>query len=188
MNFSEIFLIAIAVSMDAFAVSICKGLAMKKMETKNAIKIGLYFGIFQAGMPIIGYLLGKQFEEFVQSIDHWIAFILLSFIGLEMIKESFENDKENENDKLDFKTMLILSIATSIDALTIGITYAFFKVNIIQASSIIGITTFAFSVIGVFIGNKFGAKFKNQAEIIGGIILILIGLKILLEHLGILKI
>lgn len=188
MNFSEIFLIAIAVSMDALAVSICKGLAMKKMEIKNAIKIGVYFGIFQAVMPIIGYLLGKQFEQFVQSIDHWIAFILLSFIGLEMIKESFDNGKKNQNDKLDFKTMLILSIATSIDALTIGITYAFFKVNIIQASAIIGITTFALSVIGVFIGNKFGVRFKNKAEIIGGIILILIGLKILLEHLGILKI
>lgn len=186
MNSSEIFLIAIAVSMDAFAVSICKGLVMKKIEKKNAIKIGLYFGIFQAGMPILGYLLGKQFEQFVQNIDHWIAFILLSFIGLEMIKESFDDSKEN--DKLDFKTMFILSIATSIDALTIGITYAFFKVNIIIASTIIGITTFAFSVIGVFIGNKFGAKFKNQAEIIGGIILILIGLKILLEHLGILNI
>lgn len=184
MGFLEIAVIGIGLAMDAFAVSICKGLSMKKTNWKKAIIIALYFGIFQALMPVVGYYLGTTFENVVTSVDHWIAFILLGFIGGNMIKESFEEDTENANDKTDFKTMLILSIATSIDALAIGITFAFFDVNIVGAVSTIGVITTVISLLGVVIGNKVGAKFQNRAERFGGIILILIGLKILIEHLG----
>ena len=169
--------------MDAFAVSICKGLSMKKLYLKNIIIIALYFGIFQMLMPIIGYFLGSTFQNFVINIDHWIAFILLSGIGINMIKEAKE--KENYNDKIDLKTMSILAIATSIDALAVGITFAFLETNIIKAVLIIGIITFFISLLGVKIGNKFGDKFQDKAEIIGGAVLILIGIKILLEHLNI---
>lgn len=171
--------------MDAFAVSICKGLSMKKLDWKKAIIIALYFGIFQAVMPVIGYFLGTTFESLVTQIDHWIAFILLGIIGINMIKEAFSNDSENVNDKVDFKTMIILAIATSIDALAIGITFAFFKTNLLLAVIIIGIITFMLSLIGVKIGNKFGNKYEKKAEIFGGVILILIGVKILIEHLEI---
>ena len=136
-------------------------------------------------MPLIGFLLGSTFSELVVSVDHWIAFILLSIIGIKMIKDSLKNEDDDKNDKLNFRTMAILAIATSIDALAIGITFAFFEINIIKAISIIGIITFTISLIGVIIGNKFGDKFQGKAEIVGGGILILIGLKILLEHLGI---
>lgn len=179
----EIFAIAIGLAMDAFAVSICKGLSMKKINIKKMLIIGLYFGIFQAGMPIIGYILGESFEGFVTSIDHWIALILLSFIGINMIKEAFERQEEPSNDDTSFKTMVILAIATSIDALAIGITLAFLETNIWSAAFIIGIVTFVISAIGVIIGNKFGNRFEKKAEIFGGTVLILIGIKILIEHL-----
>ena len=184
MELISVLLIGVGLAMDAFAVSICKGLSMKKLEFKKAIIIALYFGIFQAGMPVIGYFLGTTFESFVTQIDHWIAFILLSLIGVNMIKEAFECDCENANDNVDFKTMVVLAIATSIDALAIGITFAFLKTNITLAAIVIGITTFVLSLIGVKIGNKFGNKYQKNAEIFGGIVLILIGAKILLEHLG----
>lgn len=185
MGIFEIVLIGLGLAMDAFAVSICKGLSMKKMNWKNAIIIALYFGIFQALMPIIGYWLGTTFSSLVENVDHWIAFILLVIIGGNMIKDSFDDECEKRNEKIDFKTMIILAIATSIDALAVGVTFAFFKTNIVLAVSIIGIITFILSLIGVKIGNHFGDKFQNKAELTGGIILIIMGIKILLEHLGI---
>ena len=187
MGVLELILIAVGLAMDAFAVSVCKGLSMSKMEWKKAIVIGLYFGGFQALMPLIGYILGVGFEDKIKSIDHWIAFILLVFIGINMIKEAFET-KEESNDKIDFKTMIILSIATSIDALAVGVTFAFLNVNIMLAISLIGIITFIISMIGVKIGNVFGDKYETKAELAGGFILIFLGAKILLEHLGILVI
>ena len=187
MKLYEIFLISIGLAMDAFAVSICKGLSMKKINWKSTIIIAIYFGLFQAIMPVFGYLLGSSFSVIVQKLDHWIAFILLAIIGGNMIKESKDDETEKRNDKVDFKTMILLAIATSIDALAVGITFAFFKVNIVVSITIIGIITFILSFIGVIIGNKFGDKFQNKAEFIGGMILIIIGLKILLEHLGIIN-
>ena len=187
MKLYEIFLISIGLAMDAFAVSICKGLSMKKINWKSTLIIAIYFGLFQAIMPVFGYLLGSSFSVIVQKLDHWIAFILLAIIGGNMIKESKDDETEKRNDKVDFKTMILLAIATSIDALAVGITFAFFKVNIVVSITIIGIITFILSFIGVIIGNKFGDKFQNKAEFIGGMILIIIGLKILLEHLGIIN-
>ena len=177
--------------MDAFAVSICKGLSMRKVNKKQCLVIGLFFGGFQALMPFIGWVLGSQFEQYITSIDHWIAFILLGFIGGKMVVEAIrEKDEAVEIGKmdppLDLKEMFILAIATSIDALAVGITFAFLQVPIVEAISIIGITTFVISVIGVYVGNFFGNRYKKKAELAGGMILILIGLKILLEHLGIL--
>lgn len=186
MGILEIGLIGMGLAMDAFAVSVCKGLSMKKLQLKKAFIIALYFGLFQAIMPAIGYLLGSTFESLVTSIDHWVAFILLGLIGRNMIKESFNKEDDKKNDSVDFKNMIVLAIATSIDALAIGITFAFFKINLLLAICIIGVITFGLSLLGVKIGNKFGDKFQNKAEIMGGIILIIIGLKILLEHLGIL--
>ena len=186
MELFEIIVIGIGLAMDAFAVSICKGLSMKKIDWKKAIIIALYFGIFQALMPVLGYFLGSAFSSFVQSVDHWIAFILLAIIGGNMIKDSTDDEVEKRNDKVDVKTMLLLAIATSIDALAVGVTFAFFEVNLLLSISIIGIITFVLSFLGVIIGNKFGDKFQNRAELAGGIVLIIIGLKILLEHLGIL--
>lgn len=183
----EILLIAIGLAMDAFAVSICKGLSMKKMSWKKAIIVGLYFAIFQALMPIIGYLLGASFESVVTKIDHWIAFGLLTIIGINMLKEAFSKNEENQNDSVDFRTMSVLAIATSIDALAVGITFAFLRVNMLIAAIIIGIVTFAICIIGVKIGNKFGDKYERKAETVGGLILILMGIKILLEHLGIIQ-
>lgn len=187
MELFEIVAIGFGLAMDAFAVSVCKGLSMKKIDWKKGIIIALYFGAFQALMPVLGYFLGNTFSSLVQKIDHWIAFILLAVIGGNMIKESADDEKENRNDNVDVKTMALLAIATSIDALAIGITFAFFEVNILLAIGIIGIITFTLSIIGVIIGNKFGDKFQNKAELAGGIILIIIGFKILLEHLGILS-
>lgn len=181
----EILLIAIGLGMDAFAVSVCKGLSMTKMSWKKAIIVGLYFGIFQGLMPVIGYLLGTTFESFVTQIDHWIAFVLLTFIGLNMLKEAISEDSENCNDNVNFKTMIVLAIATSIDALAIGITFAFLQTNIVIAALSIGIITFVISVLGVKIGNRFGDKYEKKAEAAGGLILILMGIKILLEHLGV---
>ena len=187
MGIIERILLSIGLGMDAFAVSICKGISMKKMDWKKACIIGLYFGGFQAIMPIIGYFLGSTFESFITSFDHWVAFILLVIIGGNMVKESFSKEKENINDDVNFKSMIILAIATSIDALAVGITFAFFKVNLILAITLIGIITFTLSVIGTKVGNRFGDKYENKAEFVGGVILILLGIKILLEHLGILS-
>ena len=187
MGLIELFLIAVGLSMDAFAVSVCKGLAMPKCTFKKAAIVGLWFGGFQALMPAIGYILGAQFQEAIASIDHWIAFVLLALIGGNMIHEALDNDEEEADASLDVKTMFLLAVATSIDALAIGITFAFLKVNIIPAVCFIGIVTFIISFAGVKIGNVFGARYKNKAEIVGGIILILLGLRILLEHLGFLE-
>ena len=187
MGLIELFLIAVGLSMDAFAVSVCKGLAMPKCTFKKAAIVGLWFGGFQALMPAIGYVLGAQFQEAIASIDHWIAFVLLALIGGNMIHEALDNDEEEADASLDVKPMFLLAVATSIDALAIGITFAFLKVNIIPAVCFIGIVTFIISFAGVKIGNVFGARYKNKAEIVGGVILILLGLKILLEHLGFLE-
>ena len=185
MGILELFLIAIGLAMDAFAVSVCKGLSFKEMSCKKAVMVGVYFGVFQALMPAIGYFLGTTFESLVTQIDHWIAFVLLGIIGINMLREAFNKENEEANDRVDFKTMLVLAIATSIDALAVGITFAFLKVNVLLATLLIGIITFGLSVIGVKLGNKFGDKYEKKAEVTGGIILILMGLKILLEHLGI---
>ncbi|MBR2785207.1 MAG: manganese efflux pump [Clostridia bacterium] len=185
MKLFEIIVIGIGLAMDAFAVSVCKGLAMKKLDCKKAIIIAVYFGIFQTLMPVLGYFLGSTFSSFVQQVDHWIAFILLVLIGGNMIKDSTDDEEEKRNDRVDVKTMVLLAIATSIDALAVGVTFAFFEVNLLLSILIIGIITFTLSVLGVVIGNKFGDKFQNRAELAGGIILIVIGLKILLEHLGV---
>ena len=186
MGFLELFILAVGVSMDAFAVSICKGLSVQKLELKHMLIVGAYFGGFQALMPAIGYLLGSQFEHLIVSVDHWIAFFLLLFIGGNMIKESRESDVDELDDDFGLKTMLLLAVATSIDALAVGVTFAFLRVNIIAAVLFIGCITFTCSAIGVKIGNVFGVKFKSKAELAGGVILILICTKILLEHLGIL--
>ena len=182
MGFIELFILAVGLSMDAFAVSICKGLSVQRLRPRHALICGAYFGGFQALMPLIGWLLGRQFEELIKSIDHWIAFGLLVLIGANMIRESFGKDEE-VNDSFSFKTMLPLAIATSIDALAVGVTFAFLEVQIVPAILLIGVTTFAISAAGVKIGNVFGAKYKSKAELAGGIILILLGIKILIEHL-----
>ena len=188
--FIELFLIGVGLSMDAFAVSICKGLAMEKVNKKQAVVIGLYFGGFQALMPLIGWFLGVRFQKYITSIDHWIAFILLVFIGGKMIWEAVRDPDVQEipekDPPLKHKEMLLLALATSIDALAVGITFAFLDTPIIEAIAIIGCTTFALSILGVVVGNFFGTRYKKKAEIAGGVILILIGLKILLEHLGVL--
>lgn len=182
MNNYELFAIAFALSMDALAVSICKGISLKCMSWKKATIIGLYFGIFQGIMPLLGYLLCYRFCRYIINIDHWISFILLSFIGLSMIKNSQE-EISNYDNTLNFLTMLTLAIATSIDALAVGITFAFMKVNIITAILTIGSITFVLSIIGVKLGNIFGIKYKDKSELLGGIILILIGIKILIQHM-----
>lgn len=189
MRLIEIFLIGVGLSMDAFAVAVCKGLKMQRLNLKQTGIISLFFGGFQALMPLIGWLLGKQFEKYITSIDHWIAFILLGFIGGKMIYDSFheKDDEKSEKDEFDIKELLLMAVATSIDALAVGITFAFLKTNIWSAITIIGLTTFALSAAGVFIGHKFGAKYKNKSELAGGVILVLIGVKILLEHLGIIS-
>ncbi len=182
----ELFILAIGLSMDAFAVAICKGLSVRKLKPSHAVITGLYFGGFQALMPLIGYILGKQFESLVTSIDHWIGFVLLALIGSNMIKES-RSCGECMNESFTFKVMLPLAVATSIDALAVGITLAFLKVNILTSVLFIGIITFTLSAFGVKIGNVFGSKYKSAAELTGGIVLILMGTKILLEHLGIIN-
>ena len=186
MGLLELFILAVGLSMDAFAVSVCKGLAMPKITLKKTLIVGLWFGGFQALMPAIGYFLGVQFRDKITAIDHWIAFILLGLIGANMIKEACSGDCEEENESLDIRTMFLLAVATSIDALAVGITFAFLDVHLLAAVSFIGITTFTLSAAGVKIGNVFGTRYKAKAELAGGVILILLGLKILLEHLGIL--
>ena len=186
MDLLSLFILAVGLSMDAFAVSICKGLAMDRVTLKKAGIVGLWFGGFQALMPAIGYLLGSQFEQFITAIDHWIAFVLLGLIGASMIKEALSKDEEHATASLDVKTMFLLAVATSIDALAVGVTFAFLQVNILAAVLFIGMTTLILSMIGVKVGNVFGLRYKAKAEIAGGVILILMGIKILLEHLGIL--
>lgn len=176
--------------MDAFAVSICKGLGMKRLNMEQALVIGLFFGGFQALMPFIGWALGTQLADFITPIDHWIAFILLALIGGKMLFDAFRGDDEGEagepkDTRLDLKELLMLAIATSIDALAVGITFAFLGANIVWAIAVIGVTTFVLSVVGVAVGHAFGARYEKGATIAGGIVLILIGCKILLEHLGI---
>lgn len=185
MGIIELVLIGASLAMDAFAVSICKGLSMIRMNYKKALVIGIYFGLFQGIMPILGYILGESFKNNISTIDHWASFILLSIIGLNMIKDAISDEEIENNDNINFKVMFPLALATSIDALTIGITFSFLKVNILIAFILISIITFLISFIGVKIGNKFGNKYKNKACLTGGTILILMGLKILLEHLGI---
>ena len=182
MSLVELFLIGLSLSMDAFAVSICKGLSVGEIKPKHMILAGAWFGGFQALMPLIGYFLGSTFEQYVTNYDHWVAFALLAVIGGSMIKESRDKDSD-QNASFAFMTMLVLAVATSIDALAVEITFAFLKVNIIVAVSIIGVTTFACSAAGIKIGSVFGIKYKSKAELFGGIVLIALGTKILIEHL-----
>lgn len=182
----ELFLIAVGLSMDAFAVSVCKGLSVRTLTPRHALTCGIYFGGFQALMPLIGWLLGVQFQSLITKIDHWIAFILLGLIGINMIRESREENEEELDALFTFRAMLPLAIATSIDALAVGITFAFLNVDIVPAVSFIGIITFLLSSLGVWVGSVFGSRFKQKAELSGGLILIFMGTKILLEHLGIL--
>mgnify|MGYP001053652428 CR=1 FL=1 len=187
MSLLELFIIALGLSMDAFAVSICKGLSMQKLSVKNAAIVGCYFGGFQALMPAIGFMLGYQFREVISALDHWFAFVLLSIIGIGMIRDARSDEEEDVDSSVGFKSMFPLAVATSIDALAVGVTFAFLNVNIVPAVSFIGLTTFLFGIVGVKIGNVFGLKFKSKAELAGGIILILMGFKILLEHLGVIS-
>lgn len=183
MGFWELFILAVGLSMDAFAVSVCKGLSLGKIKAKHMCLAGIWFGGFQALMPLVGYFLGSFFADVITKYSHWIAFALLAFLGAKMIKESFESEELDDN--MGWKTMVVLAVATSIDASAVGVTFAFLDVNILFAVILIGVTTFAFSAAGVKIGSVFGEKYKSKAEIAGGIILILIGLKILLDGLGI---
>ena len=184
MNTWTLFTLAVGLSMDAFAVAVCKGLALGKITPKNSLIIGLWFGGFQALMPALGFFLGLQFSKYITSVDHWIAWILLCLIGGNMVKESFSKGEESADPSIAVKDMLLLAIATSIDALAVGITFAFLNVKIIPAVSFIGIITFILSVIGVKVGSVFGSRYKSKAEFAGGLILIVLGFKILLEHLG----
>lgn len=185
MGILELFILAVGLSMDAFAVSVCKGLSLGKIKPKHMCIAGAWFGGFQALMPLIGYFLGSFFAEMIEKYDHWVAFVLLAIIGGNMIKESFGKD-EKVDSSMEVKSMLLLAIATSIDALAVGVTFAFLQVQIVPAVSFIGVITFIFSAVGVKIGSLFGTKYKSKAELFGGIVLVLIGIKILLEGIGVL--
>lgn len=185
MSIWDLFILAVGLSMDAFAVSVCKGLSLGKIKAKHMCIAGAWFGGFQALMPLIGYFLGSFFAEMIEKYDHWVAFVLLAIIGGNMIKESFGKD-EKVDSSMDVKSMLLLAIATSIDALAVGVTFAFLQVQIVPAVSFIGVITFIFSAVGVKIGSLFGTKYKSKAELFGGIVLVLIGIKILLEGIGVL--
>lgn len=185
MSIWDLFILAVGLSMDAFAVSVCKGLSLGKIKPKHMCIAGAWFGGFQALMPLIGYFLGSFFAEMIEKYDHWVAFVLLAIIGGNMIKESFDKD-EKVDSSMDVKSMLLLAIATSIDALAVGVTFAFLQVQIVPAVSFIGVITFIFSAAGVKIGSLFGTKYKSKAELFGGIVLVLIGIKILLEGIGVL--
>ena len=195
MGFLELLLLAIGLSMDAFAVSVCKGLAMPRARFREQAICGAWFGSFQALMPFAGYLLGSRFEQYIETVSAWVAFFLLAAIGLNMLREALSKEEEHASAGVDFRTMLVMAVATSIDALAVGITFACVPLRLIAASallntllgvSVIGVTTFVISCAGVKIGNLFGTRWKAKAEIAGGVILLLIGLKILLEHFGIL--
>ena len=183
----EIFILAVGLAMDAFAVAVCKGLSLRRLKLGQALLVGLWFGLFQALMPALGYLLGAAFSGLIQSIDHWVAFVLLLLIGGNMIREGLQGDEEEVDPSLSFGVMFLLAVATSIDALAVGITFAFLRVNLLLAVSLIGVITFAISAVGVKVGNVFGVRYKSKAELLGGTVLILIGGKILLEHLGVLN-
>ena len=185
MSIAEILILSVGLAMDACVISVCKGLSVRRVMLRHAFCVGLYFGIFQGLMPLIGYLLGTNFASLIVSVDHWIAFSLLSVLGLNMIKESFE-EAECQNPSFSVKVMLPMAIATSIDALAIGISFAFLNVAVIPAVCSIAIITFALSVAGIYVGNIFGAKYKSKAEMVGGLVLVCMGIKILFEHLGIL--
>lgn len=184
MGILELFLLAVGLSMDAFAVAICKGLALKQVKPAQMALVGLWFGGFQALMPVVGYFVGVQFKDAITAIDHWIAFVLLAIIGGNMIREAFSREEEEADASLSFKKMLPLAVATSIDALAVGVSFAFLDVQIGIAASFIGVVTFLLSAAGVKVGSLFGAKYKQRAELVGGVILVLLGVKILLEHLG----
>ena len=193
MSVLELLLIAIGLSVDAFAVAICYGLSMVRVHVRHTLIIALFFGGFQAGMPLIGWLLGSRLAAYIGSVDHWVAFILLALIGGNMIRECFSpqeecvcGEKDSCHDRLDYRELFVMAVATSIDALAVGVTFAFLNVSILPAVSVIGITTFLLSAAGVVVGNFFGARFERRAKLTGGILLILLGTKILLEHLGIL--
>lgn len=182
MTLVELLIIAVGVSMDAFAVSICKGLSVCRLQPKHALSTGLWFGSFQAIMPLIGYFVGIHFSDLVTSVDHWIAFVLLAIIGYGMVKESREKDCCDVDPDFSFKTMLAMAVATSIDALAIGVSFAFLKVDIWMSVLFIGLTTGLFSMVGVKIGHVFSSRYKSAAELLGGLILIVMGIKILVEH------
>ncbi|WP_300416019.1 manganese efflux pump MntP family protein [uncultured Oscillibacter sp.] len=187
MDILELLLIAVGLSMDAFAVSVCKGLSVQRLRPRHYLLTGAWFGGFQALMPFIGFLLGSTFDQYINAFDHWIAFVLLALIGGNMVKESLGRDEECHDDSFDLRTMFLLAVATSIDALAVGVTFALLPdVHIAAAVSLIGGTTFLLSAAGLRVGNVFGLRYKARAELAGGVILILIGVKILLEHLGIL--
>ena len=188
MGFFELFLIGIGLSMDAFAVAICKGLGMERINKRDALLLALFFGGFQALMPLTGYLLGSRFASYIERWDHWIAFVLLAFIGSSMIRESREQEEEEieHGGSIRYRELFTLAVATSIDALAVGVSFAFLGVHIAPAVTLIGCTTFVLTLAGVWVGNLFGSRYKSRAELTGGIILILIGVKILLEHLGVL--
>lgn len=183
MTLLELFLIATGLSMDAFAVAICKGLSMEKMNPRHALIIGLYFGGFQALMPLGGYILGARFQDAITAYDHWIAFVLLAVIGGNMIKDALSSAEDSCDASIAFKDMVVLAVATSIDALAVGVTFAFLQVSVLPAVSFIGVITFLLSIAGVYAGHIFGCRYKSKAELAGGLILIAIGLKILIEHL-----
>lgn len=183
MGIIELVLLAVGLSMDACAVAICKGLAIRKVTPKQMVTVGLWFGGFQGLMPLVGYLLASLFAEFIRTVDHWVAFALLGFIGFNMIREALSKDEEEADPSLSLRTMLVMAIATSIDAMAVGISFAFLQVNVIWAVSLIGAITFALSALGVKLGAAFGCRFKSKAELAGGVILISLGLKILIEHL-----
>lgn len=183
MSFLELIIIAVGVSMDAFAVSICKGLSVRKLRPRHVFSVSLWFGGFQALMPLLGYLLGASFADVVSDYDHWISFVLLAIIGGKMVKESMEAEACDIAPDFSFRTMLIMAVATSIDALAVGVSFAFLRVNIWTAVLLIGMTTAAFSGAGIMIGNVFGCRYKSKAELVGGLILVAIGIKILVEHL-----
>ena len=188
MGFFELFLIGIGLSMDAFAVAICKGLGMERINKRDTLLLALFFGGFQALMPLTGYLLGSRFASYIERWDHWIAFVLLAFIGGNMIRESREQEEEETKHcgSIRYRELVTLAVATSIDALAVGVSFAFLGVHIAPAVTLIGCTTFVLTLVGVWVGNLFGSRYKSRAELTGGIILILIGVKILLEHLGVL--
>ena len=194
MDFIGLFGIAVGLSMDAFAVAVCKGLGMKRVDVRQAVVIALFFGAFQGLMPLVGWALGTQFERFITPVDHWIAFALLAFIGAKMLWDGLHGEGCEEcgrdaaqalSPKLDLRELVMLSVATSIDALAVGITFAFLRVDIASSVALIGVTTFLLSFLGVAVGNRFGARFERPATFAGGVVLVLIGTKILLEHLGV---
>lgn len=184
MGISELFILSFGLAMDAFAVAVCKGLSLEKLTARAYIIVGLWFGGFQAAMPVLGWALGSAFSESIEKFDHWIAFVLLALIGLNMIREAFSKATEKKSASLGFRTMLVMAVATSIDALAVGVSFAFLRVNIILAATLIGATTFILSCVGVKVGNAFGLKYKSKAELAGGVILICLGAKILVEHLS----